>query len=281
MSPAPALRAALLGGVLCASSAGAQNVREDLAEEVRMPYEHLLRKQNELQLGVQRFSRDASSGVDKQTEAHSAFLVYSRGVTARLELGVMLPYTLDSQQTVTRGTGQVVSEEGRYGVADPVLRMRYVLTRDSTRISWTLGALGAPDWGGSGHSFGPQTAWIEPFVVAGSAFGATTNAYVRYGYLYRSGAPAEAHRLTFAGRQQLGPGYGVLASVTASRTLGSENSASHTGAGGTLGGFATLPNRMQLLLWIGRSGFSAQAGTRGATDDSRSRTLTGTLVHRF
>jgi hypothetical protein len=254
-------------------------VQADLNEEARLPYEQLGSRQSEVHFGLARLTRDASAGLDTQTETVSAFIAYSRGVSRRLELGVLLPYVLYAEQTAQNAAGRTKRAEGRYGVGDPTLRVRYALKGEGNNVALSVGALATPDWGGRARGFAGHADTLEPFLVLGRAIGAT-QLYLRYGYAWRSGDTPDAQRVTLGGRRPLGDGWGALATLSYVRSMGSGNVEAHGVPGGSLGGFANLPNGMQLVGWYGVSGYSQQASS-GRVDDTRTRQLVLSLVHRF
>jgi hypothetical protein len=244
-----------------------------------VPYEQLRRRQNEMQFGVARLTRDVSTGLDTQTQSVNAFIAYSRGVSPRLELGAILPYVLYAEQTALNAAGETVRSEGRYGVGDPTFRIRYALKGEGDNVAVTLGALLLPGWGGRERSFSTRADAYEPFVVLGRRIGAT-QLYLRYGYAYRSGETPDAQRLTLGGRRALGDGWGVLGTLSYVRSSGSDTVEARDVPGGSLGGYADLPNRMQLVAWYGISGYNQQTSS-GRLDDARTRQAVLSLAHRF
>ena len=269
-----ALRVALAVLALEAGAAGAQVQGE--SEETRLPYEQLPRHQNEMQLGGTYLQRDRSTARDISTNTMFALIGLSRGFTERLELGVLLPYVLDSEQTSAASNGRTLREEQRDGASDPTFRARYALRREDTRVAVTVGLLYTPDWGGRSNSFNAEVDVFQPFIVLGKSVGAG-KAYLRYGYVRRSGEAPEAHHFTLGGRHPVGKGFGVIGHVSYLRSLGSGE---HDAFGGALGGYADLPNRWQLLAWVAASGFS-QSNDAGGNDESRNRQIAFSLVHRF
>jgi hypothetical protein len=254
-------------------------VQEDANEEARVPYEQLGRRQNEIQFGASNVLRDRSAGLDVRTQSTLAFIGLSRGFTTRLELGVLLPYVLYSEQTAVRDNGDIVRTGGHYGVSDPTLRVRYALKPEDRSLAVTLGLLATPDWGGRARSFNAPADRVEPFVVLGRSVGAG-KAYLRYGYLFRSGDAPEAHRFSVGGRYPLGEKLGVLGHVSYLRSVDSPAVEGRGALGATLGGYANLVNGMQLVGSYGQSGFDSQTSA-GRPDEARSRTIAFSLVHRF
>jgi hypothetical protein len=261
------------------TGAGGSQAAEDLAEEARAPQEQLGRRQNEVHFGVLRTTRHAGARLDTDTRSTTAFMAYSRGVSERLELGALLPFVLHSERTSVNDAGRTVRAEGYYGVGDPTFRLRYAARRGGDGMSLTFGALFTPDWGGRFRSFGAAADTVEPFVVLARRLGAT-QAYLRYGYAHRSGDTPDAHRLTLGARHPLADDFGVLGSLHYVRNLGSPGVDPHGVVGGSLGGYATLANGMLLLAWFGTSGLSSESST-GRVDDSRTRQIALSLVHRF
>ena len=262
--------------MLVAGPARAQ-VPEDAVQGARLPYEQLGRRQNEVQFGVSRLTREVSSTVDVQTQITSAFIAYSRGVTARLELGVLLPYVLYSEETMLGAAGGGARAESRYGVSDPTFRIRYALKEEGDSVAVTLGALAMPDWGGRGRRFNAGAETLEPFVVLGKKIGAT-QLYLRYGHAYRGGEAPDSQSVTLGGRRAVGDGWGVLGTLSYSRSTGAANMESRGVPGGSLGGYADLPNGMQLVV---RYGMSTSTGGSERLDDARTRNIALSLVQRF
>lgn len=253
--------------------------QEDPTEEARQPYEQLGRRQSEVQFGVVRSRRDAANAHDVQTDSASAFIAYSRGFSNRFEVGAVLPYVLYAEQTAVNSEGATVRAEERYGVSDPTLRVRYALKGEGANVAVTLGMLMTPSWGGRDRAFTTDAAVVEPFVVFGRRLG-RTQLYLRYGYAWRSGDTPEEHKFVLGGRHPLGRTYGVLATLSYKYNLGSATDQAHGIPGGSLGGYVTLVNRMQLVGWVSQTGYNAQT-TTGRIDDSRTRQFGFSLVHRL
>jgi hypothetical protein len=264
--------------MLAAGAAGAQVPGEN--EETRLPYEQLPRHQNEMQLGLSHVRRDRSAERDVRTETAFASIALSRGMSERLELGLHLPYVLYSEQTAVNGAGTTVREEHRYGLGDPTFRARYGLRREDGGVAVTVGLLATPDWGGRAESFNAQVDILEPFIVLGKSVG-TGKAYLRYGYLRRSGDSPDAHHFTLGGRHPVGQGFGVIGHVSYVRSLGSAAAGPHGAVAAALGGYADLGKGMQFLAWVGASASGDSNAAAGRDDEARNRQIAFSFITRF
>jgi hypothetical protein len=252
-SPSNRLRGLLACCLLAAGTAGAQTTDESDEESARLPYEQLGRRQNEAHLALVRSVRTVSSENDIRTEIVSAVVGFSRGITERLELGVLLPYALSSERTTTDAAGQTVRSEEREGFGDPTFRARYALLDDRHALRVTVGLLASPDWGGRTSSFSSQTDYYEPFIVLGRALTPTTSIGLRYGYAFHGGGAPEAHRFTLGLRRRIAPGYGALATLGYSKVGASEVTDGHNAWRAALGGFWDAAPMLQLVGWLARS----------------------------
>ena len=114
-------------------------------------------------------------------------------------------------------------------------------------------------------------------MVLGKKIGAT-QVYLRYGYAYRGGDSPDGQNVTLGARRALGDDWGVLGTLSYSRSTGTENTPSRRMPGGSLGGYADLPNGMQL---VARYGMSTSTGGSERVDDTRTRNIVLSLVQRF